>query len=190
MKKKLTPEMKSEQNWIEQFGDEGLNWNKIYTNRLQATNDIRLQNFQYKCLMRIIPTNKHLLKCKIGETALCEFCTMEIETINHLFWECNYEQHFWANLTTFFFLRYNITMHFSLKYATFGITERAHCIETQVKNFIIFLRKYFIFKNKCFKTQPTKAHIKVYLSQRINVEKHIYFIKNRLAQFDTKWVNL
>ena len=189
MKKKLTPEIKSEQKWIEQFGDEGLNWNKIYTNRLQATKDIRLQNFQYKCLMRIIPTNKYLLKCKIGETALCEFCTMEIETINHLFGECNYVQHFWANLATFL-LRYNITMHFSLKYVTFGITERAHCIETQVKNFIILLGKYFIFKNKCLKTQPTISHFKVYLSQRINVEKHIYFIKNRLAQFDTKWVNL
>ena len=42
MKKKSTPEMKSEQKWIEQFGDEGLNWNKIYTNRLQATKDIWL----------------------------------------------------------------------------------------------------------------------------------------------------
>ena len=81
-------------------------------------------------------------------------------------------------------------MHFSLKYVTFYITERAHCIETQVKNFIILLGKYFIFKNKCFKTQPTIAHFKVYLSQRINVEKHIYFIKYNLAQFDTKLVNL
>ena len=37
--------MKSEQKWIEHFGDEGLNGNKIYTNRLQATQDIWLQNF-------------------------------------------------------------------------------------------------------------------------------------------------
>ena len=81
-------------------------------------------------------------------------------------------------------------MHLSLKYVTFGITERAHCKETQVKNFIILPVKYFIFKNKCLKTQPTIAHFKMYLSQRINVEKHIYFIKNRLAQFDTKWGNL
>ena len=68
MKKKLTPEIKFVQKWIEQFGDEGLNWNKKYTNRLQATKDIRLQNFQYKYLMRISFTNKYLLKCKIGET--------------------------------------------------------------------------------------------------------------------------
>ena len=43
MKKKLTPEIKSEQKWIEQFGDEDLNWNKIYTNRLQATKDIKFE---------------------------------------------------------------------------------------------------------------------------------------------------
>ena len=46
MKKKLTPEIKSEQKWIEQFGDEGLNWNKIYSNRLQhlKTSDFRIFN--------------------------------------------------------------------------------------------------------------------------------------------------
>ena len=65
MKKKLTPEINSEQNQIEPFGDEDLNWNKIKTNRLQATKDIRLQNFQYKCLMRNIPTNKYLLNVKL-----------------------------------------------------------------------------------------------------------------------------
>ena len=77
MKKKLPPERKSEQKWMEQFSDENLTWNNIYTSRLQATKDVRLQNLQYKCLMRIIPTNKYLLKCKIKET--------EIETINHFF---------------------------------------------------------------------------------------------------------
>ena len=189
MKKKLPPERKSEQKWIEQFSDENLTWNNIYTSRLQATKDVRLQNFQYKCLMRIIPTNKYLLKCKIKETALCEFCSMEIETINHLFWECNHVQHFWTNLAMFL-LRHNITINFSLKYVTFCITERTNCIETQVKNFIILLGKYFIFKNKYQGTQPTLEHFKLYLSQRIKVEKYIYFTNDRIAQFDRKWGNL
>ena len=86
--------------------------------------------------MRIIPTKKYLLKCIIGDTVLREFCSIEIETINHLFGECNYVQHFWAKLASIL-LRYKITMRFSLKYVTFGITERAHCIGTQVKIFII-----------------------------------------------------
>ena len=65
MKKKLPSERKSEQKWIEQFSAENPSWNNIYTSRVQATKDVRLQNFQYKCLMRIIPTDKHLLKCNI-----------------------------------------------------------------------------------------------------------------------------
>ena len=54
----------------------------------------------------------------------------------------NYVQHFWASLTTVL-LRYNITMHFSLKYVTFGITERAH-----YQKFQYLIGKYFIFKYK------------------------------------------
>ena len=42
MKKKPTPEIKSEQKLIEPFGDEELNWNKIKTSRLQATKGIRI----------------------------------------------------------------------------------------------------------------------------------------------------
>ena len=85
-----------------------------------------------------------------------------------------------------FLLKHNITINFSLKYVTFGITERTNCIETQVKNFIILLGKYFIFKNKYQGTQPTLEHFKLYLSQRIKVEKYINFTNDRNAQFDQK----
>ena len=66
-----------------------------------------------------------------------------------------------------FLLRHNITINFSLKYVTFGITERTNGIETQVKNFIILLGKCFIFKNKYQDTQPTLEYFKLYLSQII-----------------------
>ena len=115
------------------FGDKNQNLNNIYTSRLQATKDVRLQNFQYKCLMRNIPTNKYLLKCKIKETALCEFCSMEIETVNLFFGNVTL-QHFWTNLTMFL-LRHNITINFSLRYVTFGITERTNRIETPGQEF-------------------------------------------------------
>ena len=67
----------------------------IYTTSLQATKDIKLQIFNYKLLMHIIPTNKYLLNCNIGHTALRDFCSMDIETLNHLFWEGIHVQHFW-----------------------------------------------------------------------------------------------
>ena len=89
-----------------------------------------------------------------------------------------------------FLLRHNIKINFSLRYVTFGITERTNCIETQVKNFIILLGINVMFKNKYQENQPTLEHFKLYLSQRIKVEKYIYFTNDRIAQFDRKWGNL
>ena len=57
IKKKTQNEKKSEVKWINQFGDDNLDWKQIYTNAIKATKDIKLQNFQYKFLMRTLPTN-------------------------------------------------------------------------------------------------------------------------------------
>ena len=188
MEKKAPTDNKSEQKWTEQFRDDNLKWKNIYTNRLSATKETKLQNFQYKFLMRIIPTNKFLLKCNIAMSALCDFCTMEIETINHLFWECLYVQQFWTELSNLL-KNCNIDITFSLRTITFGITQRINNPNIQVKNFIILLAKYFIFKSKCQKLPLSLIHFKSYLKQRLKVEKQIHLMKDKLTQFERKWNN-
>ena len=138
--------------------------------------------------MRIIPTNRYLLKCNIGHTALCDFCSMDIETLNHLFWECIQVQHFWTNLSILL-QEYNVHIKFNLRYILLGITGK-NLTEVQLKNYIILLGKYFIFKSKYQKQQPNLLRFKSYLCQRINIEKQIYFMNDRLAQFNKKWGNL
>ena len=119
-KNKIRLEKKSEVKWTEQFNEENLDWKLIYMTSLQATKDIKLQNFNYKFLIRIIPTNRYLLKCNIWHTALCDFCSMDIKTLNHLFWECIHVQHFWKNL--FILLQeYNVHIQFNLRYILLGI---------------------------------------------------------------------
>ena len=111
-------------NWVEQFWDENLDWKIIDSVSLTSTKDIKLQNFQYKLLMRIIPSNKFLLKCHIEDSALCDFCSANIQTLNHLhvFWECTKVQYFWAE-TLNFLKACNIAITFCLKTITFGITS-------------------------------------------------------------------
>ena len=145
-KNKIRTEKKSEVKWTEQFNEENLDWKLIYTTSLQATKDINLQNFNYKFLMRIIPTNRYLLKCNIGHTALCDFCSMDIETLNHLFLECIQVQHFWINLSILL-QEYYVHIKFNLRYILLGITGKNRT-EIQLKNYIILLGKYFIFKSK------------------------------------------
>ena len=119
-KNKIRPEKKSEVKWTEQLM---LDWKLIYTTSLQATKDIKLQNFNDKFLMRIIPTNRYLLKCNIGHTALCDFCSMDIETLNHLFWECIQVQQFWTNLSILM-QEYNVHIKYNLRYILLGITGK------------------------------------------------------------------
>ena len=120
-----------------------LNWKSIYTNTLRAIKDIKIQNFQYKYLMCIIPNNNSLLKCKLVNSALCDFCTMDIETNTHTFWECIYVQQFWRDLVNFLH-EFHIDILLSLLTITFGITHVIGRLDTQVKNFIIMAGNYSI----------------------------------------------
>ena len=81
--------------------DEKLDLKIIYSVSLTSAKDVKLQNFQYKYLMQIIPTNTFLLKCHIEDSALCDFCSANIQTLNHLFRECTKVQYFWAEISTF-----------------------------------------------------------------------------------------
>ena len=71
-------ERKSEQKLNNTFVNEDLNWKQIYTTPIIATNDIKLREFQYKCLERIIPSKSYLHKCKLVSSSLCDFCNMEV----------------------------------------------------------------------------------------------------------------
>ena len=54
-----------------------------------TTNITKLRSFQYRLLHRAIVTNIHLKKWKIKDSALCEKCGLEVETLSHMFVTCN-----------------------------------------------------------------------------------------------------
>ena len=97
--------------------------------------------------MRVIPTNKFVLKCNIGHTTLCNFCSMEIETLDHLFWECIYVQLFWTNLSTLL-QNYNVFIHFNLRNIMLGIRKGTNQSEVQTKEFYNFTWKTFHFQKQ------------------------------------------
>ena len=94
LKKDQVRNIVSQEKWSSHFENENLRWDQIYSNNFTSTIDTKLRIFQYKYLFRIIPTNKRLFKQNIVNSNLCDFCNMDIETIHHLFWECNQVQIF------------------------------------------------------------------------------------------------
>ena len=73
-------------------------WHKYYSMNFQCTLDSKMRAFQYKILLRIIPTNKYLKLCKITDNDNCYFCDNDIETIEHLFYFCPIVKAFWDKL--------------------------------------------------------------------------------------------
>ena len=166
------------------FENETLKWDTIYLNINTSTIDTKLRNFQYKYLFRIIPTNKRLFLQNIVHSNLCDFCSTDIESIRHLFWECNHVQVFWNNLHNFI-NNTHIRININFQTISFGFCEETD--DVNIKNYIIFYAKYFIFLNKCHKTIPSCDLFKIYLRRRIEIEKEIALMNDQLHKFEVKW---
>ncbi len=149
-----------------------------------STIDTVIRNFQYKYLKRIIPTNKYLYKCKLTNSELCDFCNMHVETQEHLFWECQHAQNFWTKLNSFLRER-EVNITWNLENISFGIKPKT-VIDSSI-NYIILLGKIYIFKMKYQNCIPNIENFKYYLQTKINIEKEIAFLKNKLDVHQTKW---
>ena len=84
---------KSDQKWLE-ITNENLDWSTIYIIPFKVTLNQRLQYFQFRILHRIIGVNKLLFVMGIATNNRCSLCSDSIETISHLFWECNITKKF------------------------------------------------------------------------------------------------
>jgi hypothetical protein len=73
-------------------------WNGTYRLPFNITKDSNLQWFQYKVNHMILATNYLLHKMKINDVNTCSFCNNHIETIKHLFWDCQLSSSFWEDL--------------------------------------------------------------------------------------------
>ena len=63
-------------------------YENVFGNISKITYDFRLQNFQYKLLYRILPTNTFLVKIGIKDSDLCRFCKIVTDSIMHYIWQC------------------------------------------------------------------------------------------------------
>ena len=117
---------------------------KIYFNLpYLATKETKLVEFQIKVLHRILPTNKWLYKCKLTNTATCSFCLLQIETIEHLFWECTIVKNLWLKLDDWL-SEIDINANFNdLKMTILGNPDLPHSI-----NHISLMKKQYIYKTK------------------------------------------
>ena len=176
-------EVKPQKKWEDVF--DIIDWKKTYNTVINCTIDTKIRYFQYKFLMRILPSNRFLLKCKLVNSSLCDFCAMHEETIIHLFWECSLSRDFWNKIECFLIGRgFDISLNYKLiSHCTPDLNKK----ESQIVSFILILAKYFIFSNKYKKSIPNFNIFKLFLERREHLEKIIALKKDKLAIHNEKW---
>ena len=161
-----------------------IDWGNAHTIPFKALIDTKLRTFQYKYIMRIIPNNEFLYKCKIEKSSLCDFCAMNVETNKHLFWDCQYSRALWTNLEVYLNQK-QVKLNLNYMLISFGYTEWSSY--STLLNTILIYAKYFIYKNKFTKTIPLFNNFIKYLKHVKNIEQIIAMAKDKVEQHNSKW---
>ena len=77
--------------------DTELDGSMLFNDIYRITNDTKLRNFQFKLLHHVLPNNKLLHKMGIKNSALCNFCNQEEDSILHYLWGCPVAKRFWTS---------------------------------------------------------------------------------------------
>lgn len=83
----------------------------------------------------------------------CSFCADQIETTEHLFYECKFAYTFWEDLHYWLFPKFEDLPVFTKENIIFGMLMKNEAHDLAVNTFII-LGKFFIHKNRFLKTLP------------------------------------
>ena len=147
-----------------------LNWEEIFKQIHQSTQETKLKWFAYKIIYRIIPTNRHLFLLKIKGNPMCDFCKENEQTIIHLFWQCEHVSRFWARLETLIkeTCRDHENFNLSEELVLFGIKE--HVEIGLILYLVILYAKYYIFICKIEERIPRVEYFRIFMKAKMMTE--------------------
>ena len=137
--------------------------------------------FQFKFLHRRLPTNSFLYKIAIKDNDLCTFLQEEIDTLLHLFWQCQVTSLFWG--TFFQWLRScSLIQKGNRLVMTTALGLKPDSSNTKLQiNFSCLMSRHYIWKCKFRDEIPN-------LPQLFRLLKKTYEIKtNELNHQPEKW---
>ena len=153
---------------------QNINWTKSFILCYYTTKDSTLQWFQTRLIHRILPTNKYLKMCKIKETDLCSFGCGGVETLEHLFWECNIVNLFWKEFVIKLKEKcfHCARLHLNAETILFGCHK--NFTSDKPFDFILLCAKFYIYKCKLQdNTLPTLESFLITLENRVRLEEKV-----------------
>lgn len=177
----------AELKWTSNLNIDIENWKQVCENTFKLSKDTTIQWFQYRLQHRILPVNTYLKNIGIKNCNKCNICKTEIESIQHLFWECDEIKRIWQMLIEWIQNKINKTIQLNLTSILFGNSEN---LQTSYPlNFIILHTKYSIYCSSRKNDKITLNEIKNFLLYRFNIEKTLAQKNMTIDKFNKLWEN-
>ena len=175
----------SKTKWDNTFDE--LNWNNIYHICHKTTCDTKLRWFQLRLLYRILPTNRFLFLRKIKASELCDLCHTMVETIEHMFYDCDVIKLFWQNLVNKFIdkLPHTNNMDIFKELILFGTKKNVRT--DKPFDLLILCSKYYIYSCKFQNNIPNVDVFLKIFKYRVKTEK-LYHKNIQNNNFEIDWL--
>lgn len=173
-----------QKKWCELENLINISWDNIFRLPFLVTKNTKLQWLQYRINHYTLATNKFLYKIKIVDSPLCVFCKDVDETIEHLFWSCEYTQNLLQDVDNLF-LSSAISLPLSKTKFIFGDVSKLK--KGDPVNLIFLYIKQYIYNARCFcKELSTQALMKK-LCYMFELERVTAVRLKQQQTFDTNW---
>ena len=170
--------------WQQERNDITIEEWKTYNKKLSHIKEVKLKDFQFKILNRILVTNRFLFKIKRIETDKCSYCNKESESIAHLLFDCEKVKEFWNMLKIWLYNNVNIDLQLDYKSIIFSACSQA------LEYFISVTAKYYIYKSKFNLKKLSIEGFQRYLKIKFSNEQYIAKINDKTEAFVKTWGNL
>jgi len=121
--------------------------------------DTRLRSFYFKLFHKSIALNDFVFRIKRKDSPNCIFCDKEIETIVHLFCDCECVVHLWNDLLQIIHLKEDPDFALNNFVKMFGVSSN------KFLTYLFVSLKYFVYVCKYQNTKPNFNSFKTYIGK-------------------------
>lgn len=173
-------------SWGKKYNFDEEEWKKIFREPFIITKDYTIQWFQTRINHKILATNTFLYKIKLTNNPKCTFCSQVDETIEHIFWECEYVNKFLMDVISWMGQQ-NLNVALNEKSFLFSLYNEKEI--NNVHKLVLMEIKYYIYYSKCSKTDLNLTVLKYRLKLLYKTYKQAAVFEGKYDAFQTHWQN-
>ena len=172
--------------WMQELGFINEEENKSFNKVICSIKEIRLKDFQYKVTNKILVTKSFLHKINKVDNSICEYCSLQPETIYHLFIECEIVKRFWNELRIWLSNNSTVIIELGEKQILFACQDKRNTL----RNYLCIIAKYYIYVTKFTQNRLLLENFLSLLKKKFQSEKYIALMSNTVTSFFAKWAHL